>query len=329
MIDGVLAIDGGNSKTDVLLVAADGTVLSRVRGPGASAQQVGLAASAATLDTLVRQAARQYDPAARAPYARHTAAYLAGVDFRREQEALTRELAGLGWSEEITVDNDIFALLRAGTRGHGVAVVCGAGINCVGVAPDGRTLRFPAIGRLSGDWGGGSFLGDETLWRAVRAEDGRGPDTALRLAVTEHFAVSSVADLVERLHFGEVGRARLQELNPLLLATAGAGDTVAREVVDRLAEEVVLLASATLRRLDLLHVPVDIVLGGGVLTGGDQYLLDRIHAGCERAAPKATARVVDVPPAVGAALLGLDKLGVTADAEDRLRDSYRAGVTCG
>ncbi|MEU4231465.1 BadF/BadG/BcrA/BcrD ATPase family protein [Nonomuraea sp. NPDC026600] len=329
MIDGVLAIDGGNSKTDVLLVAADGTVLSRVRGPGASAQNVGIAASATTLDALVRQAARQVDPAARAPYARHTAAYLAGVDFRREQEALTRELAALGWSEGLTVDNDIFALLRAGTPGPGVAVVCGAGINCVGVAPDGRTLRFPAIGRLSGDWGGGSFLGDETLWRAVRAEDGRGPDTALRRVVTDHFAVSSVADLVERLHFGEVGRARLQELNPLLLATAGSGDTVAREVVDRLAREVVLLASAALRRLDLLHVPVDIVLGGGVLTGGDQYLLDRIHTGFEQVAPKATARVVEVPPAVGAALLGLDRLGASPDAEHRLRDSYRASTTCG
>jgi len=30
----VLAIDGGNSKTDVVLVAADGTVRGRARGPG-------------------------------------------------------------------------------------------------------------------------------------------------------------------------------------------------------------------------------------------------------------------------------------------------------
>ena len=249
---------------------------------------------------------------------------MAGVDFPREEERLAELVDARGWTRRATVLNDTFAVLRAGTEdGWGVAVVCGAGINCVGVAPDGRTLRFPAIGRLSGDWGGGSFLGDETLWRAVRAEDGRGPDTALRPAVIDHFAVSSVADLVERLHFGEVGRSRLQELNPLLLAAASAGDAVAREVVDRLAKEVVLLASATLRRLDLLHVPVDIVLGGGVLTGGDQYLLDRVHAGCDRAAPKATVRVVDVPPAVGAALLGLDKLGVGADAEHRLRGSYR------
>ena len=54
------------------------------------------------------------------------------------------------------VDNDTFAVLRAGTeRGWGVAVVCGAGINCVGVSPDGRHARFPALGTITGDWGGG------------------------------------------------------------------------------------------------------------------------------------------------------------------------------
>ena len=44
----VLAIDGGNSKTDVALVAADGTLRGRARGPGVPAklsdQTIGLLA---------------------------------------------------------------------------------------------------------------------------------------------------------------------------------------------------------------------------------------------------------------------------------------------
>ena len=31
----------------------------------------------------------------------------------------------------------------------------GAGINGVGVGPDGAVVRFPALGAVSGDWGGG------------------------------------------------------------------------------------------------------------------------------------------------------------------------------
>ena len=53
-----------------------------------------------------------------------------------------------------------------------MAVVCGAGINCVGMRPDGRTARFPALGRFSGDWGGGWALAEEALYHAARAADG-------------------------------------------------------------------------------------------------------------------------------------------------------------
>ena len=45
MADGlpaVLAIDGGNSKTDVALIGWDGTVLAAVRGPGASHEDYGI-----------------------------------------------------------------------------------------------------------------------------------------------------------------------------------------------------------------------------------------------------------------------------------------------
>ena len=75
----------------------------------------------------------------------------------------------------MVVRNDTFAILRAGVEEpRGVAVVCGAGINCVGMRPDGRVARFPALGRVSGDWGGGGGLFEEAMWRGARAEDGRG-----------------------------------------------------------------------------------------------------------------------------------------------------------
>ena len=74
------------------------------------------------------------------------------------------------------LDNDLFALLEAGTDSpDAVAVVCGTGVNAVGRAADGRTVRFPALGSISGDWGGGGQLGMQALSHAARAVDGRGP----------------------------------------------------------------------------------------------------------------------------------------------------------
>lgn len=328
MTDRVLAIDGGNSKTAVALVDVEGRVLARVRGPGASPQNVGLARSLEVFDGLVREAARVAG-VSDGLVAAHTAAYLAGADLPQEEEELRAAVEARGWSATSVVGNDTFALLRAGTAdGIGVAVVCGAGINCVAVAPDGRTHRFPALGQISGDWGGGGHLGSEALWLAVRAEDGRGEPTALLDAVIAHYGTKTLAEAVERLHFAEV-EFDPHPLCPLLFEVAAGGDAVARSVVDRLVEEVVLLAKVSLTRLELLGEPVDVVLGGGVLTGTGGVVVDAVAERLGAVAPRARVRVVDVPPVVGAALLGLDAVGASAGAEARLRRAYEAAAGVG
>ena len=92
-----------------------------------------------------------------------------------------------------------FAVLRAGTeRGWGVALTCGAGMNCVGVSPDGRHVHFPALGETTGDWGGGYDLGKEALWFAARSEDGRGAKTVLEYLVPGHFGLSTPLELATK-----------------------------------------------------------------------------------------------------------------------------------
>jgi len=323
----VLAIDGGNSKTDVALVALDGTVLAAVRGPGSCYQNIGLDRTRQLLSELVAKAAATagLDPAA--PVATHVSAYLAGADLPVEVELLTNTLGELGWAPSLRVDNDTFALLRAGTDAkNAAAVVCGAGINCVGVAADGRTARFTALGKSTGDWGGGVGLAEEAMWFATRAEDGRGEPTALQDAVAAHFGLPSPLAVAEAIHLGHVAAGRIIELTPVLMDVARAGDPVALRVVDRLAEEVTLLAVVALRRLDLLDGEADVVLGGGVLTGSGPVVLDRIAERLLAAAPHARIRLVSEPPVVGAALLGLDRLGATADAEVTVRAALTAAV---
>jgi alkylation response protein AidB-like acyl-CoA dehydrogenase len=93
-------------------------------------------------------------------------------------------------------------------------------------------------------------------------------------------------------------------------------------LVRRQAEEVVALAVAAMRRLGVLGEPIPVVLGGGVLTAGHPQLMDEItRLLCEQA-PGATPAVVRTPPVVGAALLGLDRLGAPATARERLRSSF-------
>ena len=326
----MLAIDGGNSKTDVALVAGDGTLLATARGPGTNSHEIGVEQTMLIVAAAVKQAAAHVAASRKGWVALHTVACLANADLPEEEDELAAALRAQGWSPSATVVNDTFAILRSGLTDEdqphwGVAVVCGAGINCVGVAPDGRVTRFLALGMISGDWGGGYGLGLEVLWHAIRAEDGRGPDTLLAGYVTGHFGTERVEEVTLGVHQGKIPAADLTGLAPVLLRAADAGDPVARTVVNRLADEISVMAITAMRRLDLAGRHTPVILGGGVITARNPLLMNAIGRQLAEAAPRARVRVIDVPPVVGAALLGLDHVHAPPAAESRLRAAYEAG----
>ncbi|HEX9338616.1 MAG TPA: BadF/BadG/BcrA/BcrD ATPase family protein [Pseudonocardiaceae bacterium] len=327
----VLAIDGGNSKTDVALVGPDGSVLASARGPGTSVDARRFDTSKVVLDDLVTAVARQAGIDPTGEIAAHTSAFVAGVDLPEEEQRLADELATRTWSPSIRVGNDTFAVLRAGTqRPWGVAVTCGAGINCVGVAPDGAQTRFLALGRFTGDWGGGLDMGVEVMWWAMRAEDGRGEPTALSTAVAGYFGRDTVSDVAIGIHLGDIDTDDLIRLTYVLFQVSDAGDPIAMSLVDRLAAEVSTMALVAMRRLDLIKQDTEVVLGGGLLMARNPRLVRGISERVRAVAPTAQVGVVDVPPIAGAALLGLDHLGLGQDAHDRLRDAYATtGVPAG
>jgi N-acetylglucosamine kinase-like BadF-type ATPase len=319
----VLAIDAGNSKTDVALVGPDGTVLGEARGGSFRPDRIGAAAAVAGLLPLVERAGLLAGGTAGGPVADHVSACLANADLPVEHEALETAIAVHGWGRSIEVFNDTFALLRAGLdERRGVAVVCGAGINCAGLLPDGTTARFAAVGHISGDWGGGGNLWQEAMWWAARAVDGRGPRTALSEALPHHAGLASMDELIAAVHLGRLSEAECRELTPVLFAVAAAGDEVASALVRRQAEEVVALAVAAMRRLGVLGEPIPVVLGGGVITAGHPQLMDEIVRLLAREAPLAEPTVVHAPPVLGAALLGLDRWGAPTAVRDRLRRSF-------
>ncbi|MFJ3226920.1 N-acetylglucosamine kinase [Streptomyces sp. NPDC086783] len=321
---GVLAIDAGNSKTDVAVVSTDGRVLATARGGGFRPPAVGVGPA---VDAVAAAVGRAYAAAGVTSVA-HVSACLANADLPVEEQQLAAALEARGWGASVDVRNDTFAILRAGiAEPRGVAVVCGAGINCVGMRPDGRTARFPAIGRISGDWGGGWGLAEEALWHAARAEDGRGGPTALARTLPAHFGLGSMYALIEALHLGHIGNARRHELTPVLFATAADGDPAARALVDRLADEVVAMAAVALTRLELLDEEVPVLLGGSILAARHPQLDDRIGELLADRAPKAVPRVVTASPVLGAALLGLDHLGAPDEVHARVRAAYEGDVT--
>jgi N-acetylglucosamine kinase-like BadF-type ATPase len=317
----LLAVDGGGSKTDVLVLAVDGTVLAHTRGGGSCPQVIGVAPALAVIDELVREALAQVSR----PRVLRVGVYLSGLDLPVEIETFSAALHALPWflqAAGVVVENDTFALLRAGTASHeAVAVVCGTGINCVGRRADGVTARFPALGRISGDWGGGFELGEQAVWHAARALDGRGGPTILATLVPAALGRPTMAAVIEDLHFGHLDHDDIALLSPVLLDAAGRGDRVAIGVVERQADEIAALALAALRRLGLDDAAVPVVLGGGVLAARDDALTEGIRSRIAAGAPGAHLVFVADRPVLGAAFLVLEAHGAPSSALDRARQT--------
>jgi N-acetylglucosamine kinase-like BadF-type ATPase len=342
----VLGVDGGGSKVDAALVRIDGALISaarvvngraggapsmradapgdgedRERGPRRTPREDDLLDMSRNVAAAAAEVCRRagIDPDGPA-VARLGTFCLAGADFPADDRRFLRVLRTQGWAEETVVRNDTFAVLRAGTeRDWGVAVVTGHGTNCSGVAPDGRTYRIPALGAASGDWGGGSDIGEAGLWHAIRATDGRGPPTILAEVVPAYFGLRRPRQVTEAIHFGRLRRDRIAEVTPVVFGAAIEGDAVAREIVDRQADEIVTMAGAAIRRLRMSTLDVEVVLGGGVFRNDDPVFFKRIRKGIAEVAAHARVHVLEAPPVTGAVLLGLDRLGAGRRAAGRLR----------
>lgn len=362
-IPAVLAVDGGNSKTDVALVAQDGTLLAQVRGPGMPLR-LG-EQTVQVISDLVRAVAAEAVAAAAAPavaipavaipavaaqtgadlttggiavagfVASHLVACVANVDLPSEERQLETMLREQGWAPSTVVANDTYAVLRAGlddvpaagaSKHWGIGVTCGTGINCIGKTPDGRTAGFLALGMISGDWGGGGGLGLEAQWHAVRAADGRGPETALRQAVPAYFGLREPLELAEAIHLGQIPLDRLAGLVPVIFEVADSGDEVAHDLILRLAREIFLLVKSAITRLSLESAPVPVVLGGGVVAAGNPMLLGAVTGLITAEFPAADLRVLLQAPVAGASLLGLDLAGSDVAAKRRLRDAFASRI---
>ncbi|HLX34381.1 MAG TPA: BadF/BadG/BcrA/BcrD ATPase family protein [Candidatus Limnocylindrales bacterium] len=327
----VLAADGGNSKVDLLLATADGQLLGFRRGPTISHQQVGLDAGMRRLVELATELARESGLGADRPVAELGSYGLAGADFPREIRALQRALEATGMTRTTLLHNDTFAALRAGTsRPWGVVLVCGHGTNGAAIGRTGRRVRFDAVGAYSGDWGGGHGIGEAAYVAAVRATDGRGPRTSFSRSIPRQFGRRSIGPLIQDFYYGRRDMEELGFLAPLVFEAAAEGDAVARGIVDRLADELVAMGRALIRRSGLAREAPEVVLAGGVFRAEDPEFYARLESGICAVAPGASFIRLSSPPVLGAALLGIEQLGLGAGrltaAEARLRAELAARV---
>lgn len=257
-------VDGGGTRSTLVLADAAGLELARVAGPPGLVDPRAPERSAEIIATLVRMAAAQAGLAA-PPAA--LCAGLAGVGNEAERGAVERTLAAAGVAERVRIVSDgEIALQGAFAGGAGILLIAGTGSVAYGRGPDGRTERCGGWGMYLGDEGSGFAIGREALAAALRSVDGREERTALLALVLDLLGLDGPRALPPWT--GRAEKGQIAALARPVLDLAAAGDAVARRVVERQAEALAGHVVALAHRLGPWPADVPVVLHGGVLRSG-------------------------------------------------------------
>jgi len=294
-----LGLDGGGTKTECVVLDANGQVAGQgVAGPS-NALRVGFGAAAGALTLAARAALTS----ASAQMTQVTAV-CAGLAGAGRPSVANRVLAFLAAEfpqafVHATTDLEI-ALEAAVGGGPGVVLIAGTGSSAYGRNAEGKTARAGGYGPWLGDEGSAFDVGRRVLAAAALARDEGEPPTRLAERIFAALACSDWDDLTERIarNTDEVFPA----IFPVVIEAAEAGDRVARDILLDAATALASLADIVIRRLGLADGEFALATSGGAL--GRTALLDwPLERSLLHFAPRARIGPLRVSPAIGAARL--------------------------
>jgi N-acetylglucosamine kinase len=296
----VLGIDAGGTKTVCLLADEGGVVLSEGRAGGANLQASGELELEKVLYQVMEQAIGDRPWRADA-----ICLGIAGADRDDDVRTVRAIMRRISPGSRVLVVNDALVALEAGAPDvPGIVIIAGTGSIAYGRNGRGQAARAGGWGHILGDEGSGYWIGREALAAVVREADGRGPATGLVEAVLEHFGVANPGELVHIVYSREVPRKHVAALGPIVQRAASAGDAVARQILERAAEELVLAARSVATRLEMRGEPFPFVLAGGIFPVVP-WLVDELGRRLLEVAPRCQVQSLAAEPAVGAVSLAL------------------------
>lgn len=323
--DLLLAIDGGQTSSESLLVDSGGRILAL--GHGGPMDHVFVGAGERARAAIHQAIQSAFTVAGGEPVAATVVAGMTGVG-RGEPElaklaAIIAEVVQAG--RIVVVPDYVASLAGASAGGPGVVVVAGGGAVAYARNPDGRDAVAGGYGYLLGDEGGGYDIGRRAIAAAIRAQDGRGAPTALEPLVMRAFNLAQLDDIKRVIYVPAFSRDQLAALVPLVAGAARDGDPVAGGIMQTAGEELAQIGLAAAHMVYGEGEPIHIYPTGGVFRAG-AVLCRPFEDAIQSRWSRAVVRAAQHSPVTGALLLAAQLYGID-DAAAWLARSISATIT--
>lgn len=303
----VLGFDGGGTKTECILLDSQKQIRAVARSGPSNPFRIGHEAATAALVLAAQSAAREAGIEIR-----HIAALcagLAGVGSSQSHEEMQDHLANAFPNAKLRLITDLELSLASIAQPEAIVLVAGTGSSALGRDVQGHTARAGGHGPLLSDQGSAYDVGRLAVAAAVRDRDRTGSDSAIGTEILRHLKFSNWTDLRDRAR--TAADEVFPRVFPVVAQAAESGDAHAQTLLRNAAQEIAILASALVDRLNLRDSAVYIAKTGGMVSASkffDAQLDDEL----KKIAPRATIGLPPIPPAEAAARLALELISVTA-----------------
>ncbi|HCX31494.1 MAG TPA: hypothetical protein DHU55_17250 [Blastocatellia bacterium] len=302
----VAGVDGGGSKTQAVILDANGAILGEGFAGPSNPLRVGISNAAAAVCEAI-------DKACEAARIRHTNLVAAQIGLagapRNEIRARMREAlisSGIG---EIVVVSDADIALYGATEGEpGLIVIAGTGSICCGINARGKKLCAGGWGPIAGDEGGGAWIARRALRAIAHAADGRGDATSLTTAASAYFHVTNADDISTAIYAPSITNERLAGFGKYVVEAAKGKDRIAREIIAKGGRELGAAAVAVIRNLKLEGEAFPVAYVGGVFAAAGELVLAPLREEIKKVAPRAYLAPPRFSPAVAAARMARERL---------------------
>ena len=241
-----LGLDGGGTKTTVLVGNENGKVLYKTVGETINYCAVGMENARKNMKMML-------DTVAQETGIEHFAGVCIGMSalFGRASEEETAAFCdGIFSADKIIMDSDLYiALAATGETGAAAVGICGTGSMTCGRTPDGKIITKGGYGYLLGDEGSGFRIAQDGLFAAVRAAEGAGEATSLLQAALDFWNVKNAPALIDVFYDPPMKRNQIAKFAPCVIREAENGDCIAMQVVKNQAELFADTAKALLKEL--------------------------------------------------------------------------------
>lgn len=266
MMEYVIGVDGGGTKTVAVIADNDGNIKASVETGPTNPNIVNGRELKSTFQRMFQklkdQAPKEFH------HVTNVFAGMSGVGTKQKQADIYMMITDLlPPSTCVHVEPDTMNALYSGTYGKpGIVQIAGTGSITHGINKYGEHFRIGGWGYLFGDEGSGYDLGRRAIIAVLQSEDGLGAKTLLTELLFKHFNVTSGRELLEKIYTRKRPKDGISALTKIIFHAYNQQDSVTSNFIHNIAKQLSFHITTVYNQLFEDHEQIQVVLVGGVFS---------------------------------------------------------------